>query len=110
MAATIDKGSITATKTDDANVFKIGFDFTDDTVSDPNTAWLYEWKHAEFTYNTNYSGAEFNAAATAAMARARKPSAETNLENTLKATYGITVVRTNPSTTTVPMEVKIKEV
>ena len=99
--ATIDKASITATKTDDQAVFKIGFDFTDDTVSDPNSAWLYNWLHAEFIYNSHYSGAEFNAAATAAMVRARKSSTETTIETTLKAAYGITVVRTNPTVTPV---------
>lgn len=38
MAATIDKGSITAKATDDPKVFLIGFDFTDEVV-DPAKGW-----------------------------------------------------------------------
>jgi len=41
------------------------------------------------------------------MAAARKPAAETTLENTLKAKYGIAVVRTDPDTTVTPQPVKI---
>ena len=109
MTATIDKGSITAVKTDDVLVFKIGFDFTDDTL-DPSQGWLVSWKHAEFTYNTNTTGAEFSTAATKAMTAARKPAAETTLENTLKAAYGVTVVRNNPVVTEIPQKVQIMAV
>ena len=69
--ATIDKGSITATATNDPKVFVIGFDFTDDTVTDANTGWLYTWKHAVFRYNSNMTGAQFNAAANAGMSGSR---------------------------------------
>jgi len=100
MAVTIDKGSITAQKTNDPTVFYIGFDFTDETVSDPDQAYLYVWKHAEFVYNTNYTTVDFNAAANAAMVKARKPSVETTLETTLKGLYGITVNRVDLSAPT----------
>lgn len=100
MVATIDKASITALKTDDPLVFKIGFDFTDDTIVDPTKAYLYVWKHAEFVYNTNMTGAEFNTAASAAMMRARKPTTESVLETQLKNLYGATVNRVDLSAPT----------
>jgi len=106
MATTIDKGSITAKATEDPKVFPIGFDFTDEAV-DPAKGWLVKWLHAEFRYNTVMTAAQFNTVATAAMAAARKPAAETTLENTLKAKYGIAVVRTDPDTTVTPQPVKI---
>lgn len=106
MAVTIDKGSITARATGDPKVFDIGFDFTDEVV-DPAQGWLVKWLHAEFRYNTNWTNTQFNAAATAAMNAARKPAAETTLENTLKAKYGVTVVRVNPSVEESYMKVEI---
>lgn len=56
---------------------------------------------------TTIDKGSFNTVATAAMAAARKPAAETTLENTLKAKYGIAVVRTDPDTTVTPQPVKI---
>jgi len=107
MATTIDKGSITAKATPDPQVFQIGFDFTDDAVVVATQGWLNAWKHAEFVYNTNMTNTQFLSAANAAMQAARKPTAETTLENTLKAKYGIAVVRTDPDTTVTPQPVKI---
>jgi len=95
MATTIDKGSITVTKTDDPLVFLMEFDFTDEVV-DVNQGWLVTWKHASFMYNTNLTGPQLIVAANAAMAKVRKPTAESNLETTLKANFGTTVVRVNP--------------
>lgn len=107
MAANIDKYSITAKATADPLVFTIGFDFTDDPAFSAASGWLSTWLHAEFTYNTNMSGAEFTSAAAAAMAAARKPAAETTLETTLRNLYGVITTRVNPAITAVPMEVKI---
>lgn len=104
--ATIDKGSITAKSTPDPKVFMIGFDFTDETVN-PTQGWLVKWLHAEFRYNTNMTAAQFNTAANSAMNNARKPSAETTLENILKGTYGISVVRVNPDVPEVYQKVEI---
>ena len=109
MAATIDKGSITARATDDPKVFVIGFDFTDEVV-DPAKGWLVKWLHAEFRYNPNWTSTQFNAAATTAMNNARKPAAETTLENTLKAKYGIPIIRVNPVVEEVYQKVEIAAV
>ena len=107
MAATIDKGSITAMGTADPKVFRIGFDFTDDATVVATQGWLNTWKHAEFTYNTNMTTAQFNTAANTAMQNARKPAAETTLETTLKSMFGTTIVRTNPDIPVVYQKVQI---
>lgn len=96
MAATIDKGSIVATATLDPKVFKIGFDFTDEVVI-PAEGWKVTWRHAEFLYNTQMTATERNTVAQAAMARARKPDAETVVETSLKSVFGVAVVRNNPN-------------
>ena len=106
--ATIDKGSITVTKTGDGSVFTIGFDFTDDAALNVNEGWKSVWIHAQFIYNKNMTGAEFISAANGAMALARRPSAETNLETTLKAQFGSTIIRTDPNPVEAePQHVKI---
>lgn len=110
MAATIDKGSITAKATPDPQVFQIGFDFTDDAVVVATQGWLNAWKHAEFVYNTNMTNTQFLSAANAAMQAARKPTAETTLENTLKSTYGVVVVRVNPDVPETYQKVEIDAV
>ena len=109
MAVTIDKASITVTATQDPSVFVMEFDFTDETV-DVNQGWLVTWKHASFMYNTNMTAPQLIVAANAAMAKARKPTAESNLETTLKANFGTTVIRINPVVTETYQKVQLMAV
>jgi hypothetical protein len=105
--ATIDKASIKVQKTSDPLVFNLTFDFTDDPALDANEAWKSTWFICKTVYNTNMTTQEFETLAGAAMETARKPAAETTLETTFRSTYGTTVIRTDPTVTSTPMEVKL---
>ena len=105
--ATIDKASIKVQKTNDPLIFNLSFDFTDDAALNANEAWKSTWFSCTTVYNTNMTTQEFETLAGAAMETARKPATETVLEATLQATYGTTVIRTDPTVTSTPMEVKL---
>jgi hypothetical protein len=109
MAYTIDRGSFRATKTNDPLVFRVDFEFTDDTIVDVNQAWLYTWKSASFMYNSNMVAADLTAVLTAAVVAARKPDAETTVETALR-NRGTVVVRVNPVVTEIPQKVQIMAV
>jgi len=100
MAYTIDRASFRATKTNDPLVFRVDFEFTDDTIADVNVAWIYTWKSASFMWNSNMDAPALTAALTAAVVAARKPDAETTAETALR-NRGTVVIRTNPTVTPV---------
>jgi len=106
--ARFDKNSITATKTEDPAVFQVEFDFTDDMTTAPELGYTLTWLHARFSYNTAMTTAQFNAAAAAAMAAARKPDTEAALETTLRSRFGTVFVREDPNPPEpAPMKVQV---
>ena len=95
--ATIDKNSITVTKTADESVYRIDFDFTDSTSLNVNEGWKVTWLHGNFMAGSTATAPEFNAGALSAMADARRPTREINLETALRGAYGSAVIRTDPN-------------
>lgn len=96
--ATIDKNSITVSKTNDPTVYRVDFDFTDSTALDVNQGWLATWLHGSFMSGANVTTPEFNAAGLAAMQSARRSTAESAFETQLRNNYGVSVIRSQPST------------
>lgn len=98
--ATIDKNSITVTKTADVSVYKVDFDFTDSTSLNVDQGWLVPWLHTSFMAGSTATTAEFNAGAVEAMKIVRRPTPEFNFETSLRSNYGVVVIRSNPAVST----------
>jgi hypothetical protein len=108
--ATIDKNSITVTKTNDNSVFKVDFDFTDSTTLDINQGWLVPWLHASFMSGIEVSPPEFNEAGLAAMAYARRSTIESGFESYLRSNYGASVIRSQNPTSQIYQKIQIMAV